>query len=413
MAGQAKDWKSVDRWATNTKLSEAQKILLKRYYNDEKALQSQPQTVFNNIYYASKFGEEIGKPYEQARLEDVRAYLAVLSSQQSKTPKIGLLKFLKWMREPLEEKLRDHEEGLGKALCKTDKQRLVVMRRCVEMIQKSVLRHEGYKQKLPEELLTSEDILKMVQAAKKKRDQAMVTFMYDTGCRASEVCNCQIKHVNWEESHWGETQDGRKVEFVPVFLKSARKGQREVYLTDSVPYLKAWLNEHQRRTDPDSYLFYSGKTMARFGGPNTVGTIIKRIARAAGIKKRTHAHLLRHSRATAMASYLTEQELKLWFGWSGGSKQASNYVHLSLTKLRGSLNRMIGIKDEVKTGSNDTLAERLCTKCGTKNVAGLKFCNACGYPLNASVAVEYEKAVAIANQALLLRIEELERKNEK
>ena len=37
MAGQARDWKSVDRWATNTKLSEEQKILLKRYYNDEKA----------------------------------------------------------------------------------------------------------------------------------------------------------------------------------------------------------------------------------------------------------------------------------------------------------------------------------------------------------------------------------------
>lgn len=85
------------------------------------------------------------------------------------------------------------------------------------------------------------------------------------------------------------------------------------------------------------------------------------------------------------------------------------YVHLSPAKLRSSLNRMMGIKDEAENRVGDVLAERMCMKCNAKSLPGTRFCSACGYPLSTTMAVEYEKAAALANRALLLRLEQLEK----
>lgn len=402
------EWGRVERWANSPTLSQEQRALLGKFLVDERALQSQPQSVFNGIYYAVKLGERAGKPYEQIGLEELRPYLADLSSQQSKTPKIGLLKLFKWLLAPLEEKKKLAEEGVGDPLTKDDCVRLSELRRCVETLRKSVSAHQGYRQKLPDELLSTNEVLKLIQAAGTARDKAIISFLYDTGCRASELCNIQLKHISWEQCQWAIDAEDLKTEFIPVFLRSKRKGERQIYLTHSIPFIRAWLNEHRRRDDPEAYLFYSNKTFGRIHGANIIGQILDRAVRAAGIKKRVHPHLFRHSRATEMAQHMTEQELKLWFGWTGGSRMPAIYVHLSPAKLRSSLNRMLGIKDTADIKTSDVLAERHCMKCSTANIAGSKFCTACGYPLSAATAVEFEKASALANRALLLRLEELE-----
>ena len=408
------DWTRVESWAASPTLSDPQREQLGRFLNDERALQSQPGTVFNHIFYAVKLGQKFSKPYDEIGLDDVKAYLAELSKQQSKTPKIGLLKLFKWLLQPLEEKKQSADEGISYPLNKNEKIRFFELRKCVDTIRKSISAHSGYRQKLPDELLTQEDVLKLTQAAGAPRDKALISFLYDTGCRASEACNVQIKHVQFDQMQWAETEENRKVEFVPVFLRSKRKGERQIYLSSSVPFIRAWLNEHQRRDDSESYLFYSKKTMGRLDGPTQVGQIVKRAKRAADLKKRVHPHLFRHSRATEMAQHMTEQELKLWFGWTGGSRMPATYVHLSPAKLRGSLNRMMGIKDSMETKPGDTLSERVCMKCSTKSLPGSKFCTACGYPLSASMAVEFEKATSLANRAVVLRLEELEKRlNEK
>jgi integrase len=411
--GSEDGWESVERWANSPALSGEQKALLGRFLEDERALQSQPRTVFNHIYYGAKFGAVAEKPFEEIGLAELKPYLAKLSGLQSKTPKVSLLKLFKWLLAPLEEKRKLAEEGIGKPLSNGEKERLSDLRRCVDTIRKSISAHQGYRQKLPDELLSPNEVLKLTQAAGTARDKAIIAFLYDTGCRASELCNAQLKHISWEQGQWAVNPEGVKTEFVPVFLRSRRKGERQVYLTISIPFIRAWLNEHQRRDDPEAYLFYSRRSVGRIGGPNVVRQIVERAVRAAGLKKRVHPHLFRHSRATEMAQHMTEQELKLWFGWTGGSRMPATYVHLSPAKLRASLNRMMGIKDAAETKASDALAERYCMKCSTKNLPGSKFCTACGYPLSAGMAVEFEKASALANRALLLRIEELEARAKK
>jgi integrase len=48
-----------------------------------------------------------------------------------------------------------------------------------------------------------------------------------------------------------------------------------------------------------------------------------------GLNKRLYTHLLRHTRATELASILTEVQLKELLGQVQGSDMPSVYVHLS------------------------------------------------------------------------------------
>jgi hypothetical protein len=56
---------------------------------------------------------------------------------------------------------------------------------------------------------------------------------------------------------------------------------------------------------------------------------LKKISKKAGINKKIHPHLFRHSRCTYMANYLTEAQMNAYFVWVQGSGMPSVYVHLS------------------------------------------------------------------------------------
>ena len=56
---------------------------------------------------------------------------------------------------------------------------------------------------------------------------------------------------------------------------------------------------------------------------------IRKMALKAGIRKRVFPHLFRHSRATFLASRMTEAQMKEYFGWTQSSDMAATYVHLS------------------------------------------------------------------------------------
>ena len=55
------------------------------------------------------------------------------------------------------------------------------------------------KHKLPEELLTKEDIEKMINAAEHPRNKAMIAVLYDSGCRIGELLSLQIRNVEFDE----------------------------------------------------------------------------------------------------------------------------------------------------------------------------------------------------------------------
>jgi integrase len=170
-----------------------------------------------------------------------------------------------------------------------------------------------HKRKLPEEILSVEEVAKMIMHTKTVRDRAILTLLYDSGCRPSELLNLKLKDLTIEDSSLVVTFNGKTgMRKIPI-----------ITTLNSIKFLKEWLLIHEGRENPEEYLFNESKTIER------LNQIVKECAQKAGIKKRVYSYIMRHSRATFLAKLLTEQELKVYMGWNMASKMVEVYVHLS------------------------------------------------------------------------------------
>jgi hypothetical protein len=116
--------------------------------------------------------------------------------------------------------------------------------------------------------------------------------------------------------------------------------------------------------------------------------VLDRAKRKAGIKKRIYPHLFRHSRATHLAQDFTEQELKVIFGWSGGSRMPATYVHLS----GGDIDRKILEKHGIIIHGEECKKEqplrlKICPNCKEKNSPNANFCMVCGAAISSPEAI--------------------------
>jgi len=233
--------------------------------------------------------------------------------------------------------------------------------------------------KLPEELLTKEEIMKLVCAADHIRDKAFILTLYESGCRIGELLTLQIKHVQFDE-------------YGAVLLVNGKTGWRRVRVIMSAPKLYQWIENHPLKADPNAPLWITMGTNSRYRVWTycTARTVLKKLVKKAGIKKRVYPHLFRHSRATHLANHLTEAQMKQYFGWVQGSDMASIYVHLSGRDLDNALFKLNGLEipEEKK---EDEFKALICPRCKAKNSPDAKFCSNCGMCLDEKTAVEMEQ----------------------
>jgi len=219
--------------------------------------------------------------------------------------------------------------------------------------------------KMPEELLTEEDVENMILAARSPRDRALVASLYETGCRIGELLFLRVRHIAFED-------------FGARLRVEGKTGARRIPIVSCVPYVTAWLNAMPKH-DAEGYVWCGprGKPL----GYTQVRQLLTKLARRAGITKRVHPHLFRHSRATYLANYLTEAQMKEYFGWVQGSDMASVYVHLSGRDVdKAILSRVYGVQTP-EDPTTSRLTPRSCGRCKTNNQSTHEFCRTCGFPL--------------------------------
>lgn len=172
--------------------------------------------------------------------------------------------------------------------------------------------------KLPTDLLTKDEINSMVEAADNPRDKALVLLLYESACRAGEIANLRLKDITFDE-------------YGAVIIVNGKTGMRRVRLIDYVQDLILWIENHPSKNDREAPLFvsFSSRTFGKGLESGAFGSLITDLAKKAGIKKRVHPHLFRHTRLTELAKDFTESELKVIAGWTGSSTMAGIYVHLS------------------------------------------------------------------------------------
>ena len=309
-------------------------------------------------YYLLTLNKWLGKDFKDATKEDLKGLIRQIEmssyAASSKTElKITIKKLYKW--------ILDAEEYPD----------------IVRWIK--VVTPGGAKVRLPDQILTKDEVLRLIEAARTPRDRAFVSLLYDTGGRIGEILFLRIRGIEFDK--YGA------VVSVPHFGKT---GSRRVRIVSSVPYLQEWLNKHPDKRNPDAYIWTGPHSQAM--AYSAVRSMLGRLSKKAGITKPTNPHAFRHARATHLASHLTEAQMKIFFGWTQASDMAATYVHLSGRDVDKAILRLHGIQDEDTKEEKDKLAPKACPRCELENPASNSMCSRCGLPLDEKSATEALKA---------------------
>jgi len=118
------------------------------------------------------------------------------------------------------------------------------------------------------------------------RNKAILEVLYATGARASEVTDLKLTDLNPGEAYLRCFGKGSKERIVPIGDRA--RAVLKQYLEGARPTLT------RGKDTPNLFLSYHGRAMRR----EDVWRVVKKAAERAGIRKKIHPHILRHSFAT-------------------------------------------------------------------------------------------------------------------
>ncbi len=307
--------------------------------------------VVKYIYYLIRLAQWLGMDFEKAKKEDIKRLVTEIEKCNyvdfSKSElKTAVKKLYKW--------LRDSEDYPPE----------------VKWIKPG--NRKLSRIKLPEELLTEDDVVNLINSTQNVRNKAFVSMLYETRCRIGEILFIRLKHISFD-------QYGAQI------LVDGKTGRRRIRIISSVPYLTEWINKHPDKGNPQAYLWpgLKGKVLS-YGA---AAKMLEILANKAGIKKKVNPHNFRHSRATYPANHLTEAQMKKYFGWVQASDMASIYVHLSGRDVDNAILKVYGLSQNNNGKEETPLKPKGCPGCDETNPATNKFCFKCGMPLDKETIV--------------------------
>ncbi|MGC8547343.1 MAG: tyrosine-type recombinase/integrase, partial [Thermoplasmata archaeon] len=134
--------------------------------------------------------------------------------------------------------------------------------------------------KSPDDLITQQEVNLLISNSRNARDRALFSVLYDSGCRLGELLNMRIKDLSFDE-------------FGGLLKVTGKTGFRQVRIVgNSIAYLRAWLDNHPQRNDPNAFLFcnLSESIKGRSLTYADVYSVMRRTAKASGINRRIHPH---------------------------------------------------------------------------------------------------------------------------
>jgi integrase/recombinase XerD len=228
--------------------------LRQRMLEDLQIRHYSPTTIRLYLYAVREFAKHFGKPPDQLGAEHIRQYQLFLikDKQASQSTCIQLVCALRFF----------YTHTLNH---KVEIERIPFPRR---------------ERKLPL-ILSRDEVKALLEAPQDLRHRAMLAILYGSGLRVSEVARLKVADIDSARNVlWVRSGKGRK--------------DRQALLP---PKLRELLRCYWRSRRPTDWLFPG----TRAGQPISVKAIFmacRKAARAAGIAKSVHPHLLRHAFAT-------------------------------------------------------------------------------------------------------------------
>lgn len=240
-----------------------------------------------------------------------------------------------------------------------------------------------------EDLYTQEELDAIFGACLETRDRAMLQVLYESAVRASELLSMTFENIEFQEDD------------IATVIVKGKTGVRQVYVRDSLPSLRAWLNVHPTG---------KGEIWLNLRGPHNPLTypglfqMATKVIKRASLKrkKRKILHMFRHTRITELVRMgVRGQSLSKLVGWTKGSNMEAVYVHLSTADVENEVRtKVFGLEvDEART--TPLLKSTTCPRCDTSNDPQVRFCSKCNMPLS-------DDAIVNALQQQEQRKEEIE-----
>ena len=331
----------LDRIRASRQIDDGDKLDILKFQQQCFAEGLAASRVVKYIYTLLQIEKMLGKRFEKANREDIVKLVEKVERNKKWAEwtkhdfKVTLKKFYRWLR------------GIQKRGVYPEE---------VDWITTTV---KNSNSRLPEEILTEEEVKRLVQVANNTRDKALVLVSYESGARIGELLNMRIKDVTFDD-------------LGAVTMVTGKTGDRRIRLVASAPALAEWINSHPERENQEAFVWPIGY--------RAVDKLFKGLAKKAKVKKRITPHLFRHSRATHLATKLTEQQLKQLMGWTMGSKMAQVYVHLSGRDLDNALLELHGLKAQER--KEEKFMVKVCPRCEEKNSPDATYCKKCAFPID-------------------------------
>lgn len=365
-----------EKYLEYNKLSPEQLETLKQYkeyYEDlpsSRGGSNKGTSVWNTITSIRRLGLYLKsqgiKDYKQATKQDIINYIRSLNGRSINTKssyKTYIRMFYKWIYG-IKDKHRFPEV--------VDDPRLVPERR--------------KNNKKPQDLLTDEEIYRMLQNAISDRNRSIIMLsLGEGGLRAGEIVSLNISSVEFDER-------GCK-----VWIEKSKSKERYVRIIKGEPYLRDYINKEYLldKSIPNNPLIYAVKYEFRGNRlrNSAIGEVLHRIAKRANIKKRVYTHLGRAINISKLNKMGMSAEISAKrFGIKPGTLR-DVYLTIDDKDVDEVYSRIEGkLTDEEleKIKKQDSLlTPKRCPRCNKTLPINALYCN-CGMIVNQEEAIRVQ-----------------------
>ncbi|MDO8725044.1 MAG: site-specific integrase [Candidatus Methanoperedens sp.] len=191
-----------------------------------------------------------------------------------------------------------------------------------------------------DDILTTEDINKMIEATDSYYYRAVISFLFESGCRISEARLLKFKD-------FVETSDGMTCN-IPTSKTSA--GYRKIILPLSSQYIRNLKSITDGKDDDIVFHIKECHT----------NVTLQKIGAKANLTKKVTPHRMRHAQATVMVQLgYNEAIIRKKLGWTPTSNMIARYQHFNDSDVINATLEKSGIEIRQKPLSNLKTADTI------------------------------------------------------
>lgn len=261
----------------------------------------------------------------------------------------------------------------------------------MEKLKKIKAPKQNFETTSPDEILTKDEIEKLLLACPTSRDRAIIGLLYESGCRVAEVARLRWRDLQFDEYGIKLYIDDQKTD-----------KKRYSRITMMTQYVSQWRSDYNGERNGDGLPAASAPVFIT-RERNTLSwiaiiRILDRAKKNSGITRKINPHLFRKSRITHMIAQGYQESVVKKSMWNNlNTTMFKTYVALGEKQIDDEFLTQAGIKTKEER-DKDALKPRPCINCGLVNVPTAKFCNKCGQPLTEESKEEKKKAIETVNR---------------